>query len=302
MRIALATVATRDYLPGAVALFESYSALSETEGVQFVCLTDSEDFKFPSHLQVKCVPFSANGVTLQTSKTVPRFSNTVRKLEAFRFLEISDFDTLFLIDSDIVFTRSVDLQGLAMQAEPIGAVRDFACEKYYSRELESVGLAADRIINTGFLLIRDSFSNLFTANQLMRQILESGKSYDGGDQGYLNWFLQQNGIAVRFLSPDLNRPLDVFYPLTLRPPSVVHFTGLKPWSVAQLSNLELHIRGMYLFSDWAQRLYAKHDRRSKQGKHDMTALVIQLMLWVAWIPFILGSLVVRTAHRLRSKL
>lgn len=113
---------------------------------------------------------------------------------------------------------------------------------YYSREISELHLDPDKIFNTGCFVINRSILDVLTYDELISTVTNSAKSYDGGDQGYLNFIVQNSSLNLGKLPLRFNYPLDTNYPYVWRPPSLIHFSGEKPWSSgAQILSWDLPI-------------------------------------------------------------
>jgi lipopolysaccharide biosynthesis glycosyltransferase len=230
LKIAIATLATNDYLPGAHALFKSLQTFNDLTAIDLICFSNEIDsIKASTMPEVSFIPLLEMPL-FETNKKVTRFAFTLYKFQIFQFIESSDYDRVIFIDSDIFCAGSIELLFQEKYSSyPLWAVRDFACGTYYSDQIENVSLNASRIINSGLLLINREFTRQLTYVDLIKILRTEGVSYDGGDQGYLNWLISRKGISIGRLDPSMNYPLDPHWPRRLTPPALIHFTGKKPW-------------------------------------------------------------------------
>lgn len=232
MRIALVTVASKDYFPGAKELFQSVKLHTQSTDFKTVLFTDESDTKeYFGDLfdEVRELPKSTDQIV--SSATVPRFKFTLHKLYIFEFLRQSNYDRIIFFDSDLLCLSGIDyLLKPQLNAFNFLAARDFACDKYYSREISELHLDPHKIFNTGLFVINRSILDVLTYDELISTITNSAKSYDGGDQGYLNFVVQNSSLNFGRLPLRFNYPLDTNYPYVWWPPSLIHFSGEKPWS------------------------------------------------------------------------
>jgi hypothetical protein len=126
-------------------------------------------------------------------------------------------------------TGSLNMEKLFSSNAPLKAVRDFACEFYYKDQIVASNLDFGKIFNTGFLVLGKQLLEHTSYDALMSSLESEGASYDGGDQGYLNWYIQTHGVAFEHLDVTYNYALDYHYPFRSKLPKVIHFTGTKPW-------------------------------------------------------------------------
>jgi hypothetical protein len=101
---------------------------------------------------------------------------------------------------------------------------------YYGDSIKNLGLEPRKMFNTGCFILNRSILKSLSYEKLISEVSNSDHSYDGSDQGYLNYLVQKLEISYGELPLHVNYPLDVYYPLVLRPPALVHFTGAKPWN------------------------------------------------------------------------
>jgi lipopolysaccharide biosynthesis glycosyltransferase len=230
MRIAICTVATRDYITGAEILFGSLRLFNNLTAYDLICFTDVKESDRPNMLQgVRLIPLSEKLQSMPTSSNVPRFHLTLQKFQAIKLLEEEKFDFVVLIDSDIMCSRKLPIDSLFESPAPLKGVLDYACEAHYGLELKVAQLEPRQVINTGFLVISRDLLSYVNYETIEHQLIPAGHSYDGGDQGYFNWIIQKFGIPVEHLNLNFNYALDINYPLVVSPPSMLHFTGGKPW-------------------------------------------------------------------------
>jgi Glycosyl transferase family 8 len=252
MRIAVVTLSTADYFPGTKKLFTSLKLKSKLDDVACILFSNEPHAKnyfgalFDEIVSLPPVPSG-----IPASLVVPRFVVTLHKLYALAFLEGSNFDRVIFLDSDIMCLASIDfLFDSELNQHHFLAARDFACYKYYPLEISTIGLDPLRIFNSGCFILNRSILNVLNYKNLISAISTTAKSYDGGDQGYLNFIVQNSDIIFGELPIRFNYPLDTNYPLLWWPPTLVHFSGEKPWNVqSQIPSWDRAIYKLYNLGD-----------------------------------------------------
>lgn len=144
------------------------------------------------------------------------------------------YDRIILLDADMLCVGDCShLWSGRIGKLPFYACRDYASEVYYGNNIKSIGLRTDLLFNAGVCIFQNNRMPLFYKQFI--QMIQQGKirSYDGGDQGYLNHFFQLSKYEIGYLPPEYNYCLDPYMP-KLTNPSVrlIHFTGAnaKPWN------------------------------------------------------------------------
>lgn len=231
MKIAVVTLATRDYFPGAKALFESIQFRHSQEELKYFLfsneLSASEYFNNSIH---GVISTTNEFEEVAFNSKVPRFRITLLKLYSLRFLEESDFDRVIFLDSDLMCVGDISpLFDASLSNFQIMAVRDYACQNYYAPEILEAGIDPEIVFNTGCLILNRSLLDSLTFKELVFDLMPSATSYDGGDQGYFNFVSQAKSLRVKLLPVKFNYPLDSNYPVVFRKPALVHFSGEKPW-------------------------------------------------------------------------
>ena len=236
MRKAVITMATLDYLHGAQNLFKSLEATTDIQDIDFICLTNESLTKsFFGEKEVSLVPLDSFPDTIRTSEKISRFRLTLKKFQIFSILEYGDYDRVVFLDADMVALCDVSkLFEEDLNEFDFCAVRDLACGIYYSQSLDEIGLNPDQIFNTGCVVLNRSILNRLKYKELVDFTIDSGKSYDGSDQGYLNYAIQKFGVPWGELPLKFNCVTDSSYPLLWRYPLLLHFTGEKPWKPLDL--------------------------------------------------------------------
>jgi lipopolysaccharide biosynthesis glycosyltransferase len=231
VKIAIVTLATKDYLIGMHNLFLSLQNLNRNFAeIEFFCISDCQnEFEFVGNRPIRYVDLF-KFENLGNLGLSDRFSITIHKLQIFDILQKSDFDRLIFLDSDILCVSKItSLLESQFHNEYFLAVRDYSCGKYYGERINMIGLNENLIFNTGLLVLNKNILELLNFEKIIR-ILESDViSYDGGDQGLLNYIFQKLTIPVTFLPGTYNDALDFNYPVSFAFPKLIHFTGPKPW-------------------------------------------------------------------------
>ena len=234
MRAAFITLASDDYFLGAQQLFQSIKLKTKVREYKCILLSNEEHAQeFFGDLFDEIQRFPAISVEVPSSLVVPRFEFTLNKLYALAYLEQSGFDRVIFLDSDLMCLSNLDfLLHSDLNDYQILAVLDLACERYYPIEISNLGLNPSKIFNTGCFILNKSILDTLDYKNLITKVTTSVKSYDGSDQGYWNFVVQNSEVKFGELPLRFNYPLDMNYPLIWRPPALVHFTGAKPWNFA----------------------------------------------------------------------
>lgn len=183
----------------------------------------------------------------------PRFGSVFAKLRAW---ELTEFDKLVWLDADTVVVKNID--DLFSRPE-LAAAPDF--------------LLPDQF-NSGVMVLEpsaDTFGRMMSA-------LAGSKSYDGGDQGFLNelfadWYA---GSGARRLPSGYNLPHFIYQFMHAHPglrrkvdeiAKVIHYTVQKPWQVASTvtGGSEAWWNAYYgahpeLDSEWRRALHSMEDK------------------------------------------
>lgn len=228
------TLASKDYFPGAKKLFESIKAHTKSEDYSCILLsneTSSRDYFGSLFDEIVELPVLVDSIV--SSENVPRFRFTLHKLFVLEFLDFSHFDRVVFFDSDLMCLSSLDyLFEPELNDFDLLAVRDFACNQYYSKEIAKLNLDSGQIFNSGCFILNRRILTTLNYQDLTSLVSNSDISYDGGDQGYFNYIVQNSNLAFGQLPLKFNYPLDTNYPRIWRAPALVHFSGSKPWDSA----------------------------------------------------------------------
>ncbi len=241
------------YLPGLEALGASLDA-SGASAPKVVMVTP----EVPRHVlqtlegqawQIR--PVERLDAPIKGDPLFPRFRNTLTKLRAW---ELVEYDKLVFLDADTIVLSNVDE---LFDRPSFAAAPDF--------------FLPDRF-NSGVMVLTPD-PKVFGQ---MLQILSTGESYDGGDQGFLNHFFHDwyQGPPARRLPPGYNLHHFVHQFLSahdsLRPlaseEKIVHYTLQKPWQSANVaggSELWWRMYGLVhpeTDSAWKRQLHKLEDR------------------------------------------
>jgi lipopolysaccharide biosynthesis glycosyltransferase len=161
---------------------------------------------------------------IETRKDI--FNGVCSKFEACTL----PYNRIVVLDSDIMAVGDVSpLLSNNYNDYSLIAIHDHASEHYYTGRLEELKLNPDRIINAGVLIFQKEALQIDWLTEFSR--IPTEFSYDGGDQGYLNFYLQHINPGLSYLMEDVkfNYALDPYYPRCFSK-KIVHFTGpRKPW-------------------------------------------------------------------------
>lgn len=231
LKIAIVTLATQDYFPGVKTLFESIqSRHSEQDLKYFLFSNEPSAYEVFKELVDKVVGIPPEFDGMNFNEKVPRFKITLFKLFSVRFLEETDFDRVIFLDSDLMCVGDIsNLLEPDLSKFQILAVRDYACSLYYPAEIAIARLDPNLIFNTGCLILNRSLLDSLTYTELVYTASNLATSYDGGDQGYINFITQNKRLRLKLLPVKFNYPLDANYPVVFRKPALIHFSGDKPW-------------------------------------------------------------------------
>jgi len=231
VRIAIVTLATENYLIGMKNLYLSLQDINhDLDLVEFICITDSEVKN--EVLGTKKIAYTKlhDLSEIRNVKLSKRFSVTIQKFQIFEILQQGCFDRLIFLDSDLLCASDISALLESNLSESVFlTVRDFACGIYYGEKIKEIGISADLIFNTGFMVLNKEILKMVNYNKIIQMLNANITSYDEGDQGLFNCIFQELQIPVTFLPIVYNDALDFNYPLSFSIPKFIHFTGSKPW-------------------------------------------------------------------------
>ena len=221
--IAVCCFATQDYLPGAAVALRSFRRHCGLP-CDYVLLTNDPAAKAAEPwITVRQVDDAA-WKHVETRRDV--FADVCLKYEAFAL----PYRRIVLLDGDVLVLSDVTpLLAREYPGHDLVAVRDHAAVHYYGRRLLELNLDPEKIVNSGVLILKDAA--LQTDWPTAFGGIPASCSYDGSDQGYLNYYLQHVAPHLVCFLEDVryNYALDRFYP-PCPSKAVVHFTGAdKPW-------------------------------------------------------------------------
>lgn len=238
MDVALAFYADKAYLPGLNALLASLQAhgmpelpkilITRNAATGPICPARADpairaDARFERIILSRAQDFA--GV-----KYAPRFLHAWAKLELFR---ITDYDRIIYLDADCLCTGSLqDLCTADLGPGGFAAAPDWSGRESVTRAYQLRG------INSGMMVIDRVLRSQQTFEQLV-EIGRQGLAYDGGDQGAINRWLQDQSVPVCQLHPVYNLLKRVYFfdPRAWRRLAtevrVIHFVGAKPWQLQQ---------------------------------------------------------------------
>ena len=243
MKIAVVTVATSSYLPGARALFASLRSNTQIpQNVSLVCLAVdfSEDYILEA-LGVQVIKLPTINANIQSSSEVKRYAFTLNKFEIFRILEKDKIDRIIYLDSDILCLKPIYELFYNFNEFPIYVAKDYGTKYLYRNEIKRQDLDARRLFNSGVIIINKSFLNFTNCQEILYLCSKTLKSYDGGDQGYLHSLIKHKSIPVGQLKLKYNYTTSLFWPIKLRPPILLHFLGVKPWQDGNPASFDLYL-------------------------------------------------------------
>lgn len=221
-KIAVATLCTGEYRIGAEVLFHTLKKYGGMpEGVDCLAMGVAAcDFAKPT----PCPDYS-------WIPTCPdNFPNVAAKLHALTL----PYDRIIMLDADMLCVGDCS-QLWGELPLPIYAYKDWGAKFYYQHRVEQLGLNQNRIINTGAVVLHPSKLPEDFASRFLDLIRDNKlRSYDSGDQGYVNQYLQEFcEVEIGQLPQAYNCCLDRHTPqLSDEYKRIVHFTGgnAKPWN------------------------------------------------------------------------
>jgi len=214
MKTIVVTVATGEYRTGAEVLHRSIRKQSNTAGVEFLILDDADIAKDYSNIPVN----------------MQWFPQVAKKFFALTL----DADRIVILDADMLCVRDCSyLWSWSFGRLPFYACRDTASITYYPQRIADIGLDRNLIFTGGTMIYNRCV--LPGLHEKVVSAILSGccQSYDGGDQGYLNHYMQSSGIEVGYLPSGYNYVLDAHMPrLPDYEQYLIHFTGknANPWN------------------------------------------------------------------------
>lgn len=227
MKIAFVTLSTGDYIQGTEVLF--YSILKHCGGIflgDFIYLTDeSQTTPYLTKIGAKNIFINDMYKDIQTRQDL--FKEVSKKYAVFL---LNGYDRIIMLDSDILcINEPTELFQDKLNEFSFWAGKDYACNKYYKQGLSLLHLDPNKIFNTGTMVINKEWLNEETHNKI-RQFSIDNISYDGGDQGYINSYVQKMHIPIGYLDVKYNQALDPYFPVS-GCPVFVHFSGGdgNPW-------------------------------------------------------------------------
>jgi len=239
-RIAVVCLCTGDYWKGAKVLFHTLRKHGKLpEHVDCIALGMPDcDFATPTAIEqdYSWVPVS--------QKNFPRVADKFHALTL-------DYSRVILMDADMLCMGDCSyLWGDRIGKLPFYAARDCASVVYYHQEIQAIGLDENLLFNAGTMVFQlDQLSQDFY-DRVIELILDGTlKSYDGGDQGYLNHYFQLQDTEIGYLPQEYNGCTDQYIPqLPDHAKRLVHFTGanLNPWS----TTIPKSDRRRYLIDRW----------------------------------------------------
>lgn len=262
MNIAVVTlVIGEEFGWGAEVLFHGLASHGMPDSVSRIVLgVDQCDFAEPMPITID---YSDLPVERQT-----QFAHVAKKFYALTL----DFDRIISIDSDMMcvgdcsYLFSDNLGELSYYA-----TRDLAAHVHHSETMKRLLLREELMFNCGVTVYHPHL--LPELHDKMLDDIRGGMlhTYDGGDQGYLNQYMQLNNIEVGWLPPEYNCCIDVYMPQVPRESMrIVHFAGekAKPWN-SNFSENDWRTPWTSLWwKQWAQIQYEKQKIKKRKDQQD----------------------------------
>ncbi len=222
-RFAICCFANGNYITGASVALKSFRQ-NCTVSCDYIILTDDPAAKA---LYPWIILHQVDNVSWKNIATrQDLFSGVCLKYESL----LLPYERIVVLDSDVLVLS--DVTPILTNEYPdhdLIAVRDYGAAHYYQEKLNELNLDPQMIINTGVLICKGNALN--TDWRMVFGDIPASSSYDGSDQGYLNYYLQHVAVTLKCLLEDVryNYALDPCYP-ACHPKVIVHFTGVcKPW-------------------------------------------------------------------------
>lgn len=225
MNRAVCCFANGSYLKGAVVALKSFHDHCNVDCDYFLITDEPVDMPIYSWITTRYINKN-RWSKIETRQDL--FSSVCAKFEACKL----PYDRIVVLDSDVLAIGDVSpLLSNEYKGYSIIAVPDYGSRHYYSDKLQELKLDADRIINAGMMIFQQEALQVDWLAEFSR--LPASCSYDGGDQGYLNYYLQHVNPGLKYFMEDVkfNYALDAHYP-ACNSKAIIHFTGSwKPWLV-----------------------------------------------------------------------
>lgn len=226
MKTALVILCTGDYEIGAKVMFYTLAKHGKLpDSVDRIALGMSQcDFAIPK-------PIKSDYSWVSVSQEY--FPKVADKFEAF----LLPYDRIIMMDADMLCLGDCSLLWSdRLGSQPFYAVRDTASQVHYADVIPEIGLNPDLLFNAGTMVFQmDRLGGEDFYCRLMGRIVCGAlKSYDGGDQGYLNHYFQLYEREIGYLPQEYNGCLDFKIPqVPNHAVKIVHFTGgnINPWNV-----------------------------------------------------------------------
>jgi lipopolysaccharide biosynthesis glycosyltransferase len=222
-RFAVCCFANGHYLQGAPVALKSFRQNCKIP-CDYILLTDDPSAKAPYSWIILHQVDRAPWRNIATRQDL--FSGVCLKYESFYL----SYDRIVVLDSDVLVLSDVTpLLTREYPGHDLIAVRDWGAAHYYRQMLFDLNLDPEKIINAGVLICKGNA--LRTDWRAVFGDIPASSSYDEGDQGYLNFYLQHAHANLDFFIEDVryNYALDPCYP-PCHTKAIVHFTGVcKPW-------------------------------------------------------------------------
>jgi lipopolysaccharide biosynthesis glycosyltransferase len=224
MKTAVVTMVTGDeYLLGAEVLFHSLRCHGMTAAVTPIIIgVDKCDF-------AEAVPIPTD-YSFVPVESATQFVHNAKKFFALTL----PYDRIICIDSDMLCIGEPGyLWSDSFGSLPFYAVRDTAAIHHHPEVIRRLYLDQNRLFNCGLYVYHPAL--LPNMHDDLVELIRAGalRSYSGGEQGYLNHYMQYRNVEVGFLPPEYNYCMDEFMPrVPLDAIRILHFAGDwgKPWN------------------------------------------------------------------------
>ncbi|HPM74288.1 MAG TPA: glycosyltransferase [Saccharofermentans sp.] len=229
MRICLAFLCDDKFKPGLECLFKSLAKHDpSTFALDKIVFTDSDIVTSIFGKVASCRKIDASQYAKIPVKN-PRFAKAYMKFEMFDLLR--DYDRVVFIDSDC----------LVLDCLPLLTSEELNGQSIWMAKDDGMGLSKKfegkhYRMNSG-VVVANSVKLDLTIKKDLIDIANSGKSYDGGDQGVLNIYLNQKIDLMKYLPMEYNCLKRIYSHhkniWSKIKPRLLHFVGLNPWDAKQ---------------------------------------------------------------------
>lgn len=216
MNILVLLIANGEYLKGAnivIDTFKQYMTNPEGHNITFRIDAPNTDFDY-----------------LQCYNT--HLAGTRISLGRFKYFNLSEFDRIIYMDSDMEVIGNIDLLiSSELNSKPFWAVHCNNFDVYYGDRMKSQDITNDMVINGGLQIINKPLLSKEFYDKFVNSLVK-GESFDGSDQGYISKIFPKLGVDIGWLPEKYNYCFqDGYCTKDLEDVRIRHYTGVKLWKV-----------------------------------------------------------------------